>query len=133
MLACNGTMAKGTGWWNSPMDGSSGILTALSTSNMHPWCASYCKFSQLVVTPYKTPRYEPPMGPALLMFSQWSDDGGQREVAMLQNNQATYYRTVGNHVLLNHHLCIFMCVFLFGLAPGAFDLVLLWHDFCFHG
>ena len=73
------------------------------------------------------------MGPALLMFSQWSDDGGQREVAMLQNNQATYYRTVGNHVLLNHHLCIFMCVFLFGLAPGAFDLVLLWHDFCFHG
>ena len=51
------------------------------------------------------------MGPALLMFSQWSDDGGQREVAMLQNNQATYYRTVDNHVLLNHHLCIFMCFF----------------------
>ena len=45
------------------------------------------------------------------MFSQWGDDGGRREVAMLQNNQTTYYRTVDNHVLLRHHLYMFMCDF----------------------
>ena len=90
------------------MGGSSGILAALSTSTMHPWCASYCKISQLIMTPCKTPRYEPPLGPLFLMFSQWDDDGGHREVAMLQNNQTTYYRTVDNHVLLRHHLYMFM-------------------------
>ena len=73
------------------------------------------------------------MGPPLLMFSQWIEDGGHREVAMLQNNQATYYRNVDNHVLLRHHLYKCSCVILCWLAPGAFHLVLLWHDFCFHG